>query len=276
MGSEILNIRDQNIAFEFADEQDLIAQATVAENILIREEISGVVPIADTSTGRTLLDQSLQGATFGFSDEVRAFIGSSFAKGTAEVADFLGIEGFGDLADREFGEILDEALARERINLQAQEEANPELALAANVAGGLVTGIAGGFTKGGKALARQLSKGGLGARTTKAAIAGGVSGALFGAGTAEEGERLAGAIAGAPFGAVGGGVIPGAGAALGVGARKTSDVVKSIGRRMGVLAEEGALQTPKLTVEAVKKLSQAAYAAAIIIAWLSLSSCMSI
>jgi len=258
MPSQNLNIRGTKLNFEFTDEADLIAQATIAENILIKEQMRGETALADVSTGRLLLDQASQGATFGFSDEARAFLGSSFAKGTAEVADFLGIQGFGDLADREFGEIFDEALARERINLQAQQEAEPALALAANIAGGLVTGIGGAATKGGKALGRVLATGGIGARTAKAGVAGGVSGALFGAGAVEE-DRLAGATGGIIPGALGGGLIPGGAALGGVVARKTGDVVKSIGRRIGVLAEEGALQTPQLASKAVKDLAATAY-----------------
>lgn len=151
-----------------------------------------------TGVGRTALEQSMQGATFGFSDEIMDRIGALIAsKATGESYDTL----------------LDEARKASQDRLKAQMEERPALSVASQLAGGLLTGGAGATTKGGAAIANSLRTGGTAARIAKGVVAGAASGGLYGAGTGEEGNRLESAGEGALTGGIVGGAIPAVGAA---------------------------------------------------------------
>lgn len=148
--------------------------------------------------GGTFWGQMAQGATLGFSDELRA----------------MGRQYLG-------GEDYDEALADERASLEAYREEYPWRSLGGQVLGGAPWALAGPMG----AAARGA---GLAGRTAGAAVGGGLQGAAGGAGTAEGSleNRAAGA-------AVGGAVGAGVGAALepvihgvGAGARRVMDRVR--------------------------------------------------
>ncbi len=152
------------------------------------------------SVGKTILDQGLQGATFGFADEITDRIGA----GIASV-----------VTGEKYSDLLPEARATTKQDLKRQMEERPVLSLTANLAGGVVTGGAGAATKtGGAAVGNLLRSGKTATRIAKGAGAGAVYGGAYGAGTADEGERLEGAIEGAKMGAVVGGAIPGVGAGV--------------------------------------------------------------
>jgi lysozyme len=160
------------------------------------------IPIArtmreDTSIGRTILDQGMQGATFGFADEVTDRIGA----GIASLA-----------TGEKYGELLNEARDRGKNRLQQQFEQNPVTAISANVGGSLLTGGAAATTKAGAAVGNSLRGGGTLARIGKGTLAGAASGGLYGAGTSDEGKRLEGATQGALIGGTIGGAIPAVGA----------------------------------------------------------------
>ena len=151
---------------------------------------------------RTVFDQSLQGATFGFADEI---------------SDALGAAGVALLTDKDFDDLFTQAreLSKERIRRQFQQRSGATIA--ANIAGGLATGGIGTSTKAGANIANSLRTGNLAARAGKSAAVGAASGAAFGAGTAsgEPGSgRLEGAAKGAAVGAPLGAALPLAGAAL--------------------------------------------------------------
>lgn len=150
------------------------------------------------SIGRTALDQGLQGATFGFADEATDRIGA----GIASLA-----------TDENYGDLLNEArgISQERMRQQIQQ--NPGTAITANIAGALFTGGAGASTRAGTATANLLRSGGTAARIGKGAVAGAASGALYGAGAADDGQMLEGAKQGAIYGGITGGAIPAIGAA---------------------------------------------------------------
>lgn len=171
----------------------------------------------DVSAARTVLDQGLQGATFGFADEITDRIGAGIAS---------------LFTDQSYGDLLKTARSATNELQDKQFDQHTGLSIGANIAGGLLTGGAGATTKAGAALTNSLRTGNAGARIGKGMLAGSVSGGAYGAGSAEEGNRLKGAGVGALLGGVTGGAIPAAGAAnRGVGNLLTpaiDDAKKSI------------------------------------------------
>lgn len=150
------------------------------------------------SFGRTVLEQGLQGATFGFADEITDRIGA----GIASVA-----------TGQDFGELLQEARGLTEERFKRQFEQRPITSIASNLGGALVTGAAGAATKAGAGIGNLVRSGNIASRIGKGAAVGAASGAAFGSGTAKDGERADGAKSGAILGAATGGVIPIIGAA---------------------------------------------------------------
>lgn len=153
-------------------------------------------PEVQEGAGRTALEQGLQGATFGFADEISDRLGAGIAS---------------LLTDEDYDSLLQEARRMSQARGERQSSQLPEVAIPAQVAGSLLTGGAGMATKGGAALAKTIASGGLPSRIAKGAAAGAVSGGLYGAGGAQEGERLAAAEEAALTGAALGGASPAAG-----------------------------------------------------------------
>jgi len=158
------------------------------------------------SIPKTILDQSMQGATLGFGDELT----SALAAGV--VAPMTG---------QKFGDVYKQGQELSKSQLAAQQEQNPVTSLAAGLGGGLLTGVAGASTRAGSAVSGGVSSGllpkakGLAARAgnlfSKGLIGGGAgatTGAIYGAGTAEEGKRQEGAKSGAILGGSIGAAIP--------------------------------------------------------------------
>lgn len=165
-------------------------------------------PRPQEGLGRTALEQGLQGATFATADEGTDFIGALYAKYAPEI-----IGGRPDLfADKSVGDIYNEARGESQQRMRRQFEDNPVTSIGANIGGALLTGGAAATTKAGAATGNLLRTGGTLARIGKGAAAGALSGAAYGAGTAEDNRRLEGAKQGAIFGGVVGGAIPAAGA----------------------------------------------------------------
>ena len=135
---------------------------------------------------------ALQGATFGFADEI--------------IGMFAG----------------DEARERSRQNLSVRRSNNPGTSLMSEIAGGAAVpiGVGGAAVRGGQSTRGLAATGaGLGA----------LEGALFGAGESVEGERAQGAAIGAGVGAVTGGVAAPAG---GAAARAVGGRAKSLMNRL--------------------------------------------
>lgn len=151
------------------------------------------------SVGRTALEQGLQGATFNFGDEI---------------TDRLGAAGASLWTGEKYGDLLKEARGMSKERLSQQMQQNPGTAFASNLGGALLTGGAGASTKAGAALGGSLRSGSLPARIAKGVLSGGVSGAAYGAGGAEDGKMAEGAKSGAIYGAALGGAIPAVGAGL--------------------------------------------------------------
>lgn len=166
---------------------------------VLRKKFPPQQQAAPQSIGKTVLDQSLQGATFGFADEVTDRMGAGIAT----------LGGAGSYSD-----LLKEARNTTKEDLAAQLQQNPGTSILSNLAGGLLTGGAAATTKAGAALGNSVRGGNLAARVVKGIAPGAATGGLYGAGTAEDGKRLEGAKSGAVYGAAIGGALPLAGAGL--------------------------------------------------------------
>lgn len=145
------------------------------------------------------LDAALQGATFGFSDEMIAGTRAALESGV-------------NLArgkDAALSENYDKALAYERTRLKEFGDENPILSTGAS--------IAGGFAPVGPAVAAVKGAGSLGGAALRSAGVGAGYGALGGFGAGEGGleNRAAGAAAGGVVGAGLGAALPVAGAVAG-------------------------------------------------------------
>lgn len=173
----------------------------------------------EPSIGRTALEQGLQGATLGFSDEVMNRIGALIAS---------------KVTGEDYSSLLDEATKSTQSRMKAQLEERPALSIASNLAGSLLTGAAGATTKAGQALTNSLRSGaivgrdlGLVGRAAKAgavgASAAGVAG--FGAGSGLE-DRLESGVDSLGTGAVVGAAFPVAGKLLG---KLTSKQIEKFG-----------------------------------------------
>lgn len=162
----------------------------------------------DQGIGRTALDQAMQGATFGFGDEVSDRLGAVGAK--------LYDKTLGDNVTngQSIGDLVNEARANTKQRLSDEFNTRPALSIGSNLAGALLTGGAGEETAAGSAIGDALKSGSLGARIGKGALAGAASGAVYGTGAANDGNRLEGAEQGALTGAVAGGAVPAVGGAL--------------------------------------------------------------
>jgi hypothetical protein len=120
-----------------------------------------------------------QGISFGYSDELAA--------GLAGVVK-------APFSPKTVSQIRDEQLAIERANLEAVRRDFPKVALATEIGGGMAQG--GTLWNAGRQLLPRLP--GL----VRLAGVGAAEGALYGSGTAEEGERVEGAVTGGVTGAV--------------------------------------------------------------------------
>lgn len=175
------------------------------------EQPAAEQPKPEQSIVRTALDQGLQGATFGFADELTDRLGA----GIASVA-----------TGEKYDDLLKEARGMSKERMQQQVEQNPLTAIGANIGGALLTGGAGATTKAGTATANMLRSGNAAWRIGKGALAGASSGALYGAGASDDGQRLEGAEQGAILGGLVGGAIPAVGAAVKSSASGVGNIVK--------------------------------------------------
>lgn len=192
----------------------------------------------------TALKQGAQGATFGFSDEIMSGIGALIASG---------------VTDEDFSSLYKEAQQMQSEELKRQQEQNPKTAIGSQIAGGLATGLAGATTKGGQALGQSLMTGPLPTRALKAGAVGATSGAISGAGTAEQGQALEGAVEGGLTGAAIGGAIPVAGQVLKTSVNTVSDALDSVAQGFKNLYTTGKLTTPKIAVAELESMASDAY-----------------
>lgn len=180
-------------------------------------------PKQHESIGRTALEQGLQGASFGFADEVTDRLGA----GIASLA-----------TGEKYGDLLKEARGNTEQRFARQFEQNPITSIGANIGGALLTGGAGATTKAGTMLGNSLRTGNTAARIAKGALAGAASGGLYGAGAAADGRRLEGAGQGAALGGLVGGAIPAVGTGLRAAKRAATPVVDDAIKDVAKLARK--------------------------------------
>lgn len=162
------------------------------------------------SVGRTILDQGLQGASLGFSDEITDRIGAGIASTVEQ--------------DLTYSDALKQARDMSGHELSSELKNRPGTSIASQFAGGLITGGASAGTKAGQAATNMLRTGNAAARIGKGALAGAIGGGVQGFGSGTEGNRLSNAGENAVYGAVFGGAIP----AIGEAASSIKDTVKSL------------------------------------------------
>jgi len=157
------------------------------------QEVSPVQDVAATEQSFLggIVNQMAQGATFGFSDEAQAALLAAY--GTMAPESMGGMPDAQSFVDNYQG-ILSEIRS-------ANEQFKQENPLSAAVAEG-----GGGLASGGLGIAKLAVKPGASmvANALRGGVVGGAEAALYGAGTAEEGERIEGAKEMAPYGVVGG------------------------------------------------------------------------
>jgi hypothetical protein len=154
---------------------------------------------SDPGMFNTVSDNAVQGATFGLGNRAEA--------GLAALA-------LTAMNDKGLSQNYRDARNVEQGNLKTEMQDSPVTSVLSNLAGGLATGGLASGTKAGAVVADSLSNGGLAARALKGAGLGSLTGAVYGAGTADDGQALQGAQSGAVSGALIGGAFPVAGAAL--------------------------------------------------------------
>jgi len=196
---------------------------------------------------RTIFDQAMQGATGSFADDI---------------SDRLGVVGATLLKEPRAlitGEITDPALMEEvagarqstEARLSEQMRERPVTSIASNIGGGIATIGTGATTKAGAAVGNFLRSGNTAARAAKAIVPGAASGAIYGAGAAEDGDKAGGAKRGAVLGGVIGPAVPVLGSAVSGAVKGGKNIVRGIGARGEDALDDAA--------DAIRKVSSKAY-----------------
>lgn len=153
-------------------------------------QVSDLSPKFAPERDSSLMDPFVQGTTFGWADEIRgAYQG-----------------GLAALQGGDFGEAYKRSVDQSRNALDFQRRENPVGSFAAELAGAIPTGA----LAGGQIAARGAT---LGGRALTGLGVGAAQGAAYGAGAAEDDDRLMGAMTGGAVGGVIGGAAPYVGAA---------------------------------------------------------------
>ena len=164
----------------------------------------------DPGMFNTISDNAVQGATFGLGNRAEAALASPFlaAMHSGRLSSMVDP----DAISQEY----QNARAYEQQRLRDEMQQHPVASIASNLGGGLATGeaLAEAAPAAAASFGNWLRAGNTGARIAKGAGTGAITGAAYGAGTADEGKALEGAEQGAIAGGLTGGAIPAAGAAL--------------------------------------------------------------
>lgn len=174
-----------NVANPSPEFQDSMANASQASQMFA----GAVPPREQEQVQSSIVDPLMQGATFGWADELR---GLAWGAGDA-------------LQGKDFGQGYERGVESARSSLNREREVNPWGAVAAEIAGAIPTGIG----LGGQIVGRGAT---LGARALTGGGVGLAQGAAYGAGSADDDNRLGGALVGGGLGAVMGAAAPAVGA----------------------------------------------------------------
>lgn len=189
------------------------------------------------SMGKTVLDQGLQGATFGFADEAIDPLSAVYATARMEPKALF----TGEVTNPALIEQLSNVRQRSQHELQQQQEQRPVTSAVAGIGGALLTGGAGATTKTGSALGNLLRTGNLASKTAKGVVASAPLGVLYGYGQGEDGKRGESAREAGFYSALAGGAMPVAGAAI-----------KTAGKAIIPKVDENLRDIAKLAVEKYK------------------------
>lgn len=185
------------------------AGATPEQITAFARQQFGQTPTEKPSLPKTILDQGLQGATFGFADEITDRIGAGIASLTT---------------GEKYGDLLDQARVSTKDSLQNQLQERPVASILSQLGGGILSG--GGLAS------KIPTATGLAGRVGQGVASGAASGALYGAGTGEEGTRTENAVRGGLLGGAVGGALPlvtsGATGLLNAAIPKVDDATKEL------------------------------------------------
>lgn len=156
------------------------------------------------SLGRTIFDQSMQGATSALSDDIADRLGVA---GSVLMTDPIGFFK-GEVRDPNLRDEIVNARQNTEDRLQRQVEQRPVTSILSNVAGSLGTGGAAATTKAGAGVGNFIRSGNIGSRIVKGGALGSASGAAYGAGAGEDGNKTQSAGEGAVYGGVAGSAFP--------------------------------------------------------------------
>jgi hypothetical protein len=194
---------------------------------------------------------ALQGATFGFADEAGAVATAALQPAVNTVVGLPYQEGFENRYNQNMQDFKTER--------ETYQDKNPGKALTAEVAGAVGTGVATAGAAAGTQLATKLATL---PKWMQLVMGGAAQGGVYGAGAADQGERMDGAATGAAVGAVAAPVIGGAFSVLGklgkMAAQKISDTPKAEAQRLfkemaeaeGITADEAIQRMRDLGPEA--------------------------
>jgi len=167
-----------------------------------------------------------QGASANFGDEMIAGLSTPVVYGGSRLAEKLGFDTRG-LADKSLKETYRAEQLKNQGEVRDAQEANPMSYLAGDVAGSVATAVKAAPTAASKATANFLKSGPLWARMGKGTLVGSGSGAIYGAGAADNDKIAEGSLEGGKFGLMTGGAMPLLSAGLrSVTAPTTSDLAK--------------------------------------------------
>lgn len=200
---------------EGANQKDILD--FVSKNYQPQRNENNVVPERGKTGARRFMQQPLQGATFGFSDEIAGSLGGILAKGYDEARALLGKERL--FEGEGIADVASAGIDTARQDIEQQVKERPLESIGLQLAGGVTGGVAGAGTKAGKAITSSIRNAGQAGKIAKSALAGSAAGAVAGFGGGEGGvqERLPNAATGAAMGGVVGGAIPAAGTLFRVG-----------------------------------------------------------
>lgn len=173
-----------------------------------------------------------RGGSFGFVDELDALSAAAETGGR----NLLSKTGLVKPAPYSASEAYGAVMTAEKEAQQAFAKSNPVQSMAGEIIGSIPTGNALLKAPGMLGMARLAPK----SLVARAAVTGGTQGALYGLGTANEGERVKGAVTGGMFGAGSGALLQAGGNAL---ARKAAEKVANPSKAR-ILANAGVRLTP--------------------------------
>jgi len=208
-------------------------------------------PSQDITKAESFVTGAGQGVSFGFGEEMVAGLATPAIYAGSKVAEGLGYDTRG-LADKSMSDIYKEEVRKSRKEMDSAKQANPKTFLGGEVAGSISSGVGLGKT------IPNITKGGFLSRTGKAIATGAATSGIYGAGTAQEGERLEAAEDAAKAGALLSAFLPAAASLTKATKTGVEAGVKKIASKIPLLKNNGQLITRKETIKTAEDLKELA------------------